>query len=752
MQMKFEKSLKELLNQSAKVCATYQSMYVTYEHMLLALCDNPSYAEAYKSLGGNVDALKKDLVKYIKTYIPITNKAELTTISSFTEGILMNVSRFSLASEKKNISLGIFFRMAIGLNESFGNYYIAKNMDKDVTEDDYLRAVCSAMQTTYVSEEDLEKYLNTICPELTEEDSKKPKTKSKNWKQYVTNVNEEVKDRQNIIGREQEIEDTIEVLLRKNKSNPVHIGESGVGKTSITYGLAARINEGNVPDKLKGKTIYRCDVSSIVENASYLGVLERRLKDIFEGIIKENAILFIDELHVFFSGTYPTAVNTIETYLTHDNVSVIGSATTEDYRMYIEKDASLERRLSPIVIKEPTNEEMENILNGVKERYENFHQCLYSEAVIKEIVNLSGKYMRDRNFPDKAIDVMDEAGANVNAKGTSLSDRVISIDIIGEVIARKCNIAKEIILRSAEEDMRTLPEHLKEIVIGQDEAIDKITENLLISRAGLRGENKPIANLLFVGPTGVGKTFIAETLSKELNLPLIRKDMSEFSESHSVSKLFGSPAGYVGYGEGGMLVNEIRQNPNCILLLDEIEKAHPVIFDSLLQIMDNAEMTDGLGKKADFRNVIIIMTSNAGAADAEKRSMGFGSSTNEDAMIKEVKLAFKPEFRNRLDAIIQFHPLSEEMAVSITINQINELCRMLEKNKVELTVDKTAVDYIIKKGYSKEYGARNIKRIIEKDLKVPLSKAVLFGELKGGGNATLSFIDDKITLKKEAAI
>jgi len=757
--MKIDAKLTKILKRTEEYAIKKSHPFVTPEHILYSLTCYTSFKCAYEKLGGDIDALKNDLKRYIEKYV--FNCGEKTIIASATvKEIFEDCADMVDKLGGSEITLAYFLTLFMELCDSYGVYFLIKN-SKEKEPYAIIKTICENMGVDVIPP------MEEICKTLDNDNNQfiaqggmgiPPipimipvmsgpiggtgiKRENDNWKALVTCLNDEVEkpDYMPLIGRDAEINATIAALLRKTKSNPVHIGDAGVGKTAIVMGLAKRINDGKIPDALKGYKIYSCSMMSMLAGAIYRGEFEEKLKSVLEGASKEKAILYIDEIHTICGAggsSASDAANILKPYLLSGSIKVIGATTTKEYRN-IEKDSALERRFLPITIEEPTKKQTKEILNGIRGKYEEYHKCVYSDQIIDTIITLAGKHMNDRKFPDKAIDIMDEAGAytQMNEKpGASVTNSVVE-----EIVAKKCNIQRESVSSDEVARIENLAPNMKKTVIGQDSAVEKIGNQIILSRSGLREKNKPVANLLFVGPTGVGKTFIAQTLANQLGIPLIKKDMSEFTEAHSVSKLFGSPAGYVGYDEGGLLINEIRKTPYCVLLLDEIEKAHPDVYNVFLQIMDDAKLTDSFGKQADFRNVILIMTSNAGAADV-RNGLGFNASEiNTSSIDNAVKRTFTPEFRNRLDAIIKFNPMSEEMARKIAINQLAELTEMLKEKRVYMTYNSNVLDHIIKEGYSQEYGARNIKRIIENDIKMKLGSELLFGTLKDGGNCSLSY-------------
>ncbi len=561
-----------------------------------------------------------------------------------------------------------------------------------------------------------------------------------------------------VIGREEEIELTIQTLCRRSKNNPVHVGEAGVGKTSITEGLAQRIASGNVPEKLKHSIIYRLDVAALLAGTKFRGDFEDRIKKLTDELIKrEGSVLFIDEIHMLVgagagggSGTVD-ASNLLKPVLASGKIRCIGSTTYDEYSKHFEKDRAFARRFQKIDVSEPTEEESILILQGLKSRYEEFHRVRYTDEAISEAVRLSALYINDRFLPDKAIDVIDEAGARLRIAAGPVDLNLplpeVSVPLIETVVAKAARIPEKSIGMDENKKLKTLEENLRRNIFGQDEALRELTRTVKRARAGFRSGTKPGVCFLFAGPTGVGKTEMARKLAENLNLPLIRFDMSEYQEKHTVSRLIGSPPGYIGFEDGGLLTDAIRKQPRSVLLLDEIEKAHQDIFNVLLQVMDYATLTDNQGRKADFRNVLLIMTSNAGADQMGKPSIGFGGSeASDEALDEAVKKAFSPEFRNRLDAVIKFKRLSKEIMESIVHKEISLIRQRLEEKNVTLSVSRSVVSFLAEKSYSPEFGARNVARVVEDEIAAPLVDDVLFGKLEGGGHVVFTVKNGKISL------
>lgn len=564
----------------------------------------------------------------------------------------------------------------------------------------------------------------------------------KSWKGMVTCINDHIDERNPLIGREKELERTIQVLCRKEKNNPLHLGEPGVGKTALIYGLADRLRQGKVPNRLKDYKIYELNIGSLVAGTQYRGDFEKRLKSIMDGISNERkAIVYIDEIHNLVGAGRTNdssldASNLLKPFLEGGKIRFIGSTTYDEFNRFFSQDKGLTRRFQQIDILEPSVEETIRIIKGLQSKYEAYHEVVYGEGAIEFAVESSAKYIADRFLPDKAIDLIDEAGAYRQIHPLVEGPQVVDKSLISDVLAKVCKIDAAALKEEDNASLETLEPNLKQKIYGQDEAIRQVVESVQLSKAGLLDVDKPIASLLFVGPTGVGKTELCKVLAAELGISLVRFDMSEYTEKHTVAKLIGSPAGYVGYEDGGLLTDAIRKTPNCVLLLDEMEKAHSDIYNILLQVMDYARLTDNKGRKADFRHVILVMTSNAGAQYAHLSSIGFGGKVSSgSAMLAQVKKTFKPEFINRLNGMVTFNDMDEVMASAVLDKKLRELNEKLAAKQVSLALSDEARAQLLKEGYSKTYGAREMDRVIRNQLSTLLMREILFGHLKGGGAA-----------------
>ncbi|MCR4648874.1 MAG: AAA family ATPase [Lachnospiraceae bacterium] len=734
--MKLSKDVSDMLEGAVSSALKNKFELITPESFLMELLFNEKFKEAYELCDGDINALAKNLMEYLETNVDRTNNESY----SFSEGAMWVLAYAQSHAENSEESLVTIAHVVSGifhLKDSYAVYYMEL---QGVEEVDLLRQIAEI-------EEDFEEDFEDDILSFADGEERYERKNSENRKMYAPCLNDTLKDVNPLIGRKDEIDRTIQILCRKDKNNPLHIGEPGVGKTAITYGLVKMICEGNVPEPIKGSRVFALDLGGMLAGTQYRGDFEKRFKNVLNEISKEEKpIIYLDEIHNLAGAgavgeSSFDAGNMLKAYLSDGHIRFIGATTFEEYKKYFEKNKSLVRRFQNVEIKEPSEEETVEILEGLREKYESFHNVKYEDGVFEYATRMSAKLINERFLPDKAIDLVDEAGSYRKLNPTKGKIQKVGKDVINEVLTKICRVPVETVNTDEITGLATLEGRIKKQIFGQDEAVSQVVNAIKFSKAGLTDEDKPLASLLFVGPTGVGKTEIARTLSKELGIKLIRFDMSEYTEKHTVAKLIGAPAGYVGYEEGGLLTEEIRKNPSAVLLLDEIEKAHSDIFNVLLQVMDYATLTDNQGRKADFRNVIIIMTSNAGANRLGKPSIGFmGGNADLNVLEEEVKRTFQPEFRNRLNKIVMFHGMDEKMGARVVGKKISELADALKKKNINLTVDKTARKLIEKKGISTEFGAREVDRVIRNDIKPLLVDDILFGALKNGGKLKISAV------------
>ena len=742
--MEVSRELNDVIIQAFNHGKKNKDTFITAEHLLYALTFNKSFIDAVNNCDGDINSLRNNLEEYINEYVDEGSDDIPQESYSFQE-VLIRASQQALYSQRDKINIEHIVAAFYDLEESYCNYYLIEN---GIEKTDILYSLA------HRNDEDiLEDNEELIIEDNDEEVNDKEEKKKSIIDKLTINITEIAKSSDEpLVGREDILERTIQILCRKGKNNPLHIGEPGVGKTAITLGLARLINEGKVPEKLKDSVVLSLDLGSLVAGTKYRGDFEEKIKKVLDEIkTLNNPIVYIDEIHNLvgagaLGGGSLDASNLLKPYLIDGSIMFIGATTYEEYKKYFQKDKGLSRRFQVVEVKEPSEKECIEILNGVKEAYENYHNVKYTDAAIKAAVTLSHKYINDKFLPDKAIDLIDEAGAFINLNSSN-SERIIDENIIEDVISKICNIPKKTVEKDEINSLKNLEEDLKRNIFGQDTAIEEVVRTIKMSRAGLTEADKPVASLLFVGPTGVGKTEIARTLSNSLGVKLIRFDMSEYQEKHAASKLIGAPPGYVGYEEGGLLTDEIKKNPHSILLLDEIEKAHIDILNVLLQVMDYATLSDNQGRKADFRNVIIIMTSNAGAKDIGKSLVGFGArEIKGTAIMEEVKKVFSPEFRNRLDKIVVFNHIDIDIAKNIVVRELEKFKEQLLSKDISIDFSEDAIIKIAEKGTSKEFGAREIKRIINSDVKPLLVDEILFGSLSKGGICTVKVEDNQFKI------
>ena len=749
--MQVSREVAEIINTVFEMAKAEHFEFVTPELVLYVTCRNQVFAEAFQDCGGNVKELSKQLKGYLDEYMERTEEDGTTELSEAMGTVLAYAWQSAQSSGNAAVGLTHMIHAMYELDESYAVYYMRL---QGVEHAELLQE----MTILYEEKSDVKQNEHTrrIGQNDAEDEEDLPDNEQgKYWQRFATCLNDELEGVNPLIGREEELERTMQILCRKEKNNPLHIGEPGVGKTAITYGLARRIEEGKVPEPLKGAKIFSLDLGSLLAGTQFRGDFEKRFKSVMDSISsEEKPIVYIDEIHNIVGagavngGAFDIS-NMLKPYLTAGNIRFIGATTYEEYKKHFEKSKSLVRRFQNIDIKEPGIQDATKILEGLKKSYEKFHGVTYGKGVLEYAVRMSAKYLNERYLPDKAIDLIDEAGAYRRMHPLAQKTQSVGKDLIDEILSRTCQIPKQVVEQDEVESLATLEKRLLHRVYGQNEAISQVVNAVKFSRAGLLEEGKLLASLLFVGPTGVGKTEIARSLADELGVKLVRFDMSEYEEKHAVAKLIGAPAGYVGYEEGGLLTEQIRKNPHAVLLLDEIEKAHPDIYNILLQVMDYATLTDNQGRKADFRNVILIMTSNAGASRIGKHGFGFqGQDVKADVIMEEVKRIFQPEFRNRLNRIVVFHGMDETMAEQITEKKLGELQKMLTNRKVELSVDTAAKLLVKEKGITTEFGAREIDRVIQNEIKPLLVDEILFGKLKKGGKCRLTASEGRFELEK----
>ncbi|MEM8686398.1 MAG: ATP-dependent Clp protease ATP-binding subunit ClpA [Pseudomonadota bacterium] len=736
----FSRSLEEALHRALALANDRSQEYATLEHLLLALIDDTDAAAVMRACNVDLDALRRNLENYVDT--------ELATLVSATGDDSKPTAGFQRVIQRAVIHVQSSGREEVtGANvlvaifaerESHAAYFL---QEQDMTRYDAVNYISHGIAKRAGSSEP--RSVRGVEEERDAEtgDGGESKDGTDALEAYCVNLNRKAEEGRidPLIGRDAEVRRTVQVLCRRQKNNPLFVGDSGVGKTAIAEGLARKIVNNDVPEVLKECTIFALDMGALLAGTRYRGDFEERLKAVVKEIEDyEGAIMFIDEIHTVIgagatSGGAMDASNLLKPALAGGTLRCIGSTTYKEYRQHFEKDRALVRRFQKIDINEPSVEDAVKILKGLKPYFEDFHNIRYTNDAIRQAVELSAKYMSDRKLPDKAIDVIDETGASQMLLPESRRRKTIGIKEVEETIASMARIPPKTVSKSDAEVLQDLSSSLRRVVFGQDKAIDALASAIKLSRAGLREPEKPIGNYLFSGPTGVGKTEVARQLADAMGVELLRFDMSEYMERHTVSRLIGAPPGYVGFDQGGLLTDGVDQNPHCVLLLDEIEKAHPDLFNILLQVMDHGKLTDHNGKSIDFRNVILIMTTNAGAADLAKPAMGFTQSKREGDDEEAINKMFSPEFRNRLDAVIAFAPLSQDVIQRVVEKFVLQLEAQLADRQVNIELTDEAADWLAKEGYDELYGARPLARVIQDNIKKPLADEVLFGKLSGGG-------------------
>ena len=749
------KDLELTLNSAFRDARNNRHEFMTVEHLLLALIDNESASRVLVACGVELERLRRELTEFVETTTPLISASDEDRETQPTLGFQRVLQRavFHVQSSGKKEVTGANVLVAIFSEQESQAVYFLKQ--QDIARIDVVNYIAHGISKTPGQElEELGHELSDdMEPESSGGASKNP------LKLYATDLNE--MSRQGridpLVGRAEEVERVCQILTRRRKNNPLLVGEAGVGKTAIAEGLARRIVDGDVPEVLSSCVVYSLDLGSLLAGTKYRGDFEKRFKRLLAELKKmDHAILFIDEIHTIIgagaaSGGVMDASNLLKPLLTTGDLRCIGSTTFQEFRGIFEKDRALARRFQKVDIVEPNVSDTYEILLGLKKKFEEHHELEYQDAALKAAAELADRYINDRHMPDKAIDVIDEAGAYQRLQPEDKRKKLIEVDDVEKIVAQISRIPPKSVSSSDKELLGKLERNLKMVVFGQDQAITSLSTAIKLSRAGLKAPEKPVGSFLFSGPTGVGKTEVCRQLAKALGIELIRFDMSEYMESHTVSRLIGAPPGYVGYDQGGLLTEAVNKTPHCVLLLDEIEKGHPDVFNLLLQVMDHGTLTDNNGRKADFRNVIVIMTTNAGAEHMSRSSIGFVEQDHATDGDEVIKKAFTPEFRNRLDSIIPFDRLNDDVIKHVVDKFLTELQAQLDEQRVQLDVDDKARTWLSEKGFDRLMGARPMGRVIQEHLKKPLAEQILFGKLAGnGGSVTVTVKKDELHLKFEA--
>jgi len=733
--------LEYCLNDAFQRARDERHEFITVEHLLLALLDTPPVVEILKACGADLVRLRRELKEFIDASTPRLRgeeEDESTDVQPTLgfQRVLQRAVFHVQSSGRKEVTPANVLVAIFGEKQSQAVYLLGL---QDVGRLDVVNYVSHGVPK-----------IQEARPESDDGNAEERAGEASPLERFTTNLNAlaEAGKIDPLIGRQLEIERTVQILCRRRKNNPLFVGEAGVGKTALAEGLARLIVEGKVPDVLRRCTIYALDMGSLIAGTKYRGDFEKRLKGVVAGLKKQpGAILFIDEIHTVIgagaaSGGVMDASNLIKPVLANGELRCIGSTTYNEYRGIFEKDHALARRFQKIDVTEPSVDETVEILRGLKSRFEEHHGISYSDEALRAAVELSSRHINDRHLPDKAIDVIDEAGAYCRLQPEATRPKVVDIELIQNIVAKIARIPPKTVSASDRDTLRHLERDLKLVIFGQDKAIGALGAAIKMARSGLGDERRPVGSFLFSGPTGVGKTEVTRQLAMTMGVELIRFDMSEYMERHTVSRLIGAPPGYVGFDQGGLLTEAISKHPHCVLLFDEIEKAHPEVFNLLLQVMDHGTLTDNNGRKADFRNVTIVMTTNAGAQESSRASVGFTTQDHSTDAMEVLKKLFSPEFRNRLDAIIQFEALDEQSVARVVDKLIVELEAQLEKNDVTIELDHAAREWIAKRGYDKKMGARPMARVIQEHIKRPLAEELLFGKLAGGGHVRVEVSAD----------
>ncbi len=743
------KDLEVTLNLAFKGARSKRHEFMTVEHLLLALIDNDSAANVLRSCGADLISLRKDLIEFVDSTTPLIPENDPDRETQPTLGFQRVLQRavFHVQSSGKTEVTGANVLVAIfSEQESQAVYYLKQ---QSIARIDVVNYISHGIQKVAGQGDHHQDHTHHSQENSDDESSSNESTGQHPLDSFASNLNEAAAQGRidPLVGREHEVERVCQILSRRRKNNPLLVGESGVGKTAIAEGLAKRIVDGDVPECLAGSVVYSLDMGALLAGTKYRGDFEKRFKALLHELKKQkHSILFIDEIHTIIgagaaSGGVMDASNLLKPLLSSGEIRCMGSTTFQEYRGIFDKDRALSRRFQKVDVNEPSVDETYQILKGLKSRFEKHHNLRYTDAALRSAAELAERYINDRFLPDKAIDVIDEAGAYQQLQPASKRKKTIGVSDVEAVVAKIARIPPKHVSTSDKELLRKLDQNLKMVVFGQNEAIDTLANAIKLSRAGLNSPEKPIGSFLFAGPTGVGKTEVCRQLAKCMGLELVRFDMSEYMERHTVSRLIGAPPGYVGFDQGGLLTDAITKQPHCVLLLDEIEKAHPEVFNLLLQVMDHGTLTDNNGRKADFRNVILIMTTNAGADVMSRASIGFTHQDHTTDGMEAIKKMFTPEFRNRLDAIVQFASLTLETIKTVVDKFLMELQTQLDDKHVTLEVSDEARGWLAIHGYDVKMGARPMSRLIQDKLKKPLAEAILFGDLSNGGGIVIVDVD-----------
>ena len=743
------KELEQVLNEAFRTARTRRHEFITVEHLLLALLDDSAARTVMQACQVDMEALRGDLVEFIDSTTPLLGDEADGRDTQPTLGFQRVLQRavFHVQSSGKQEVTGANILVAIFSEQESQAVYFLKS--QDVSRLDVVNFI------THGIAKDEEDESVPGSERAHDDDDGDPSSDESPLDKYATNLNEEARTGQidPLIGRLAEVERVAQILARRRKNNPLLVGESGVGKTAIAEGLAKLIVDGEVPETLQDAVVYSLDLGALLAGTKYRGDFEKRFKGLLADLKeRDHAILFIDEIHTIIgagaaSGGVMDASNLLKPLLSSGKMRCIGSTTFAEYRGIFDKDKALSRRFQKIDVLEPSIDDAYKILKGLKTRFEEHHGLRYSNKALKVATEMAARYITDRFLPDKAIDVIDEAGAYQQLLPTSKRKKVIGPTDIEAVVAKIARIPPKTVTSDDRELLEKLESNLQMVVFGQDRAVSKLVASIKLARAGLRSGDKPIGSFLLAGPTGVGKTELTKQLARQLGLELVRFDMSEYMERHTVSRLIGAPPGYVGFDQGGLLTDAVTKHPHSVVLLDEIEKAHPEVFNLLLQVMDHGTLTDNNGRRADFRNVILIMTTNAGAENVSRRSIGFTQQDHSTDSLEAINRTFTPEFRNRLDAIVPFEPLGEDVILTVVDKFLTELQGQLDEKRVTLEVDEDARLWLVEKGYDRTMGARPMARVIQEHIKKPLADMVLFGALKKGGLARVTLRADQSDLE-----